>query len=641
MVVKAEGWAGGRLGKLELPIAELARKSSTTLQGLPSPASSASVDISSGSGHGVSIVPAQGRTSDADAGYGFGAGGVLDDAGAGAGGNGGIVGGGSGSGGVGGTRILGGMELLFDDDMVDVSNAEAPAAMATTSLASVRMASFPPKLKSSTWTCFFCKKVCVSTNVECLRCGQTGEQSRRAVQQAELAKTKPAKKKSGLDFVLQRPAAEFGEWQCHFCFMVNQREDQAGRCNLCEKRRAMYAVDASTSEAEDKEKVLERIVGCEIVTLVGSHAGVLTISTTHVTFCANYLTVDLEDIVSGVDIDDRKQSGAADSFRYMLKQIRFVLPRRHLHRDSAIAVFLQDIDSTPSSPSSPSSTSAFPAPFSLAAPSPGLVALSTKTPTVLLNFYRAELPAWQVLSIFESASPSLLSPVKAKQKAVVFASKKSYTPHQTIAAPNAHEVQKKVSLLLSTLLSLPSPLSNAKWLSGSSITQKWQRREIRYLIPFYHPFTTLLIPSSHLSHTLTPLQVLTPWQQLRLSHDVESHCRAIFPRPQPVSGNCSARFPHCPQALPILFILSLPYLHLSVKVMPWVLTDFSSRKLDLTNPRVFRDLSLPIGALNPKRWAMLHERFEAWEDDAHMPRFHYGSHYSRSTALLLTFHRIF
>ena len=33
-------------------------------------------------------------------------------------------------------------------------------------------------------------------------------------------------------------------------------------------------------------------------------------------------------------------------------------------------------------------------------------------------------------------------------------------------------------------------------------------------------------------------------------------------------------------------------------IMPWVVSDYSSSKLDLENPAVFRDLSKPVGALN-------------------------------------------
>ena len=32
---------------------------------------------------------------------------------------------------------------------------------------------------------------------------------------------------------------------------------------------------------------------------------------------------------------------------------------------------------------------------------------------------------------------------------------------------------------------------------------------------------------------------------------------------------------------------------------PWILVDYTSETLDLENPDVFRDLSKPVGALNP------------------------------------------
>ena len=36
-------------------------------------------------------------------------------------------------------------------------------------------------------------------------------------------------------------------------------------------------------------------------------------------------------------------------------------------------------------------------------------------------------------------------------------------------------------------------------------------------------------------------------------------------------------------------------------VFPWVLSDYSSKELDLTNPKSFRDLSKPVGALTEAR----------------------------------------
>lgn len=36
-------------------------------------------------------------------------------------------------------------------------------------------------------------------------------------------------------------------------------------------------------------------------------------------------------------------------------------------------------------------------------------------------------------------------------------------------------------------------------------------------------------------------------------------------------------------------------------VFPWVVADYSSDNLDLKNPKTFRDLTKPIGALNSER----------------------------------------
>lgn len=35
--------------------------------------------------------------------------------------------------------------------------------------------------------------------------------------------------------------------------------------------------------------------------------------------------------------------------------------------------------------------------------------------------------------------------------------------------------------------------------------------------------------------------------------------------------------------------------------MPWVLQDYTSHAIDIQDPSVYRDLSKPIGALEPKR----------------------------------------
>uniref|UniRef100_A0A8D2J209 Neurobeachin n=1 Tax=Varanus komodoensis TaxID=61221 RepID=A0A8D2J209_VARKO len=74
-------------------------------------------------------------------------------------------------------------------------------------------------------------------------------------------------------------------------------------------------------------------------------------------------------------------------------------------------------------------------------------------------------------------------------------------------------------------------------------------------------------------------------------------------------------------------------------VFPWVLTNYESEELDLTLPGNFRDLSKPIGALNPKRAVFYAERYETWEDDQ-TPPYHYNTHYSTSACTLTWLVRI-
>ena len=45
-------------------------------------------------------------------------------------------------------------------------------------------------------------------------------------------------------------------------------------------------------------------------------------------------------------------------------------------------------------------------------------------------------------------------------------------------------------------------------------------------------------------------------------------------------------------------------------VVPWVICDYTSPELDLNNPNVYRDLSKPMGALNPERLNSLKGNFE-------------------------------
>ncbi|XP_023211855.1 BEACH domain-containing protein lvsF-like isoform X1 [Centruroides sculpturatus] len=59
-------------------------------------------------------------------------------------------------------------------------------------------------------------------------------------------------------------------------------------------------------------------------------------------------------------------------------------------------------------------------------------------------------------------------------------------------------------------------------------------------------------------------------------------------------------------------------------IFPWVISNYTSSTLDISDPSSYRDLSKPIGALNEDRLQKLMERYEEMAD----PKFMYGSHYS-------------
>ncbi|KAF2758334.1 beach-domain-containing protein [Pseudovirgaria hyperparasitica] len=71
-------------------------------------------------------------------------------------------------------------------------------------------------------------------------------------------------------------------------------------------------------------------------------------------------------------------------------------------------------------------------------------------------------------------------------------------------------------------------------------------------------------------------------------------------------------------------------------VFPWVLADYTSEELDLTNPRSFRDLSKPMGCQSASREAEFRDRYQSFAEmgDHNAPPFHYGTHYS--SAMIVT-----
>ncbi|KAJ2339778.1 hypothetical protein GGH92_006563, partial [Coemansia sp. RSA 2673] len=69
-------------------------------------------------------------------------------------------------------------------------------------------------------------------------------------------------------------------------------------------------------------------------------------------------------------------------------------------------------------------------------------------------------------------------------------------------------------------------------------------------------------------------------------------------------------------------------------VFPWVISDYTSKHIDLQDPKIYRDLSQPIGALNKKRLRHFIERYESFEDPAgRIQKFHYGTHYSSAASV--------
>ncbi|KXL51468.1 hypothetical protein M433DRAFT_150591 [Acidomyces richmondensis BFW] len=65
-------------------------------------------------------------------------------------------------------------------------------------------------------------------------------------------------------------------------------------------------------------------------------------------------------------------------------------------------------------------------------------------------------------------------------------------------------------------------------------------------------------------------------------------------------------------------------------VFPWILADYTSEELDLSDPKTFRNLAKPMGCQTTTREAEFRERYKQFAemggDDA--PPFHYGTHYS-------------
>ncbi|XP_059178496.1 neurobeachin-like protein 1 [Physella acuta] len=70
-------------------------------------------------------------------------------------------------------------------------------------------------------------------------------------------------------------------------------------------------------------------------------------------------------------------------------------------------------------------------------------------------------------------------------------------------------------------------------------------------------------------------------------------------------------------------------------VFPWILMDYTSKHLDLENPKTFRDLSKPIGVVSARNEEEVREKFETFEDPSGtIEKFHYGTHYSNAASVM-------
>lgn len=64
-------------------------------------------------------------------------------------------------------------------------------------------------------------------------------------------------------------------------------------------------------------------------------------------------------------------------------------------------------------------------------------------------------------------------------------------------------------------------------------------------------------------------------------------------------------------------------------IFPWILADYDSEELDLSDPATFRDFGRPMGAQSPERLLQFKKRYKEWDDPhGETPPYHYGTHYS-------------
>jgi len=70
-------------------------------------------------------------------------------------------------------------------------------------------------------------------------------------------------------------------------------------------------------------------------------------------------------------------------------------------------------------------------------------------------------------------------------------------------------------------------------------------------------------------------------------------------------------------------------------VFPWIIKDYTSQELDITNNQIYRNLSAPMGAQTPERLNDFIRRYQEMEEDPITPAFYYGTHYSSAMTVCL------
>ncbi|KAJ6254398.1 beige/beach-related [Anaeramoeba flamelloides] len=69
-------------------------------------------------------------------------------------------------------------------------------------------------------------------------------------------------------------------------------------------------------------------------------------------------------------------------------------------------------------------------------------------------------------------------------------------------------------------------------------------------------------------------------------------------------------------------------------IFPWIISNYETEKLDLNDIKNYRDLSKPVGIINPDHTEILQLKYESMKGNEEIPPFHHGTHYSVSAGVM-------